>query len=224
MQATAPNLFELYEKCICRQGDDSDSCELFFTYLTPLIRRVTFRVAQQFNAAADTDDIVQDVIVKLIERGKDLLDSVPRSAPRTTAYFAVMAANTARDYFRARCAERRSAGRTVTLDEGIAATIGVAALDVSVEQEFWMEQIERCLHANRRERSVFRLYYRQGFTAKELAAIPALEMTVKGVESMIRRIATKIRECINAENKETAPKGKSADKSSKESRDRAERI
>lgn len=59
-----------------------------------------------------------------------------------------------------------------------------------------ISQIESFLPQDRREQVIFRLYYRQGLTAKEIASIPAFGLSVKGVESVILRITNQIRERI----------------------------
>jgi RNA polymerase sigma-70 factor (ECF subfamily) len=74
-----------------------------------------------------------------------------------------------------------------------------------MDQVLLLSQIEACLPENRREQIVFHLYYRQGFTAKEVAAIPALDLTVKGVESMIFRIAQHIRDRIRQGQRTFSP-------------------
>ncbi len=44
-----------------------------------------------------------------------------------------------------------------------------------------------------RDRALFWLYYRQGFTAEEIAGLSATGLTPKGVESALRRVATWLR-------------------------------
>jgi len=39
-----------------------------------------------------------------------------------------------------------------------------------------------------RDRALFWLYYRQGLTAGEIAALPSAGLTAKGVESALRRV------------------------------------
>ena len=51
-----------------------------------------------------------------------------------------------------------------------------------------------------RDRALFWLYYRQGYTAEEIARVPATGLTAKGVESALRRVTTWLREEI-ARNK-----------------------
>jgi RNA polymerase sigma-70 factor (ECF subfamily) len=44
-----------------------------------------------------------------------------------------------------------------------------------------------------RDRMVFWLYYRQGLTASAIAAIPALNLTQKGIESLLSRVTGSLR-------------------------------
>jgi RNA polymerase sigma-70 factor (ECF subfamily) len=45
-----------------------------------------------------------------------------------------------------------------------------------------------------RDRAFFWLYYREGFTAEEIASLPGATLTAKGVESALRRITLWLRE------------------------------
>ena len=47
-----------------------------------------------------------------------------------------------------------------------------------------------------RDRTVFWLYYKHGFTAKAIAALPAVGLTVKGVETVIFRLTKAIRKSL----------------------------
>jgi RNA polymerase sigma-70 factor (ECF subfamily) len=44
-----------------------------------------------------------------------------------------------------------------------------------------------------RDRALFWLYYRQGFTAEEIGRLTAIGLTAKGVESALRRVTTWLR-------------------------------
>ena len=44
-----------------------------------------------------------------------------------------------------------------------------------------------------RDRTIFWLYYLQGLTAEEIAGLPTVELSAKGVESALRRITAWLR-------------------------------
>jgi len=68
-----------------------------------------------------------------------------------------------------------------------------------MERQLQLRQIDEALARvasgpyQRRNRMIFFLYYRQGLTASEIAALPSLHLTTKGVESIISRMAHMIR-------------------------------
>jgi len=72
-----------------------------------------------------------------------------------------------------------------------------------VERAVLIEQIDRKLTAVvppdelQRARTVFWLYYRSGFTASAIASFPALDLTTKGVESMLFRLTRLVRESVS---------------------------
>ncbi len=111
------------------------------------------------------------------------------------AYLKVVAANTASDLLRSKRSKRRDSGPSLSLDQAanrLRSDVGdVREMDA---QLFW-NQIVSVLEGGGtdKERTIFLLYYRQGFTAKEIASIPALDLTVKGVESQLARTAARIR-------------------------------
>ncbi|HUA62762.1 MAG TPA: sigma-70 family RNA polymerase sigma factor [Verrucomicrobiae bacterium] len=158
------------------------------------------RLARQFNAPGEIDDIVQEIGLKLVSQ--PVADSIPREPEAAAAYFSVVAANAARDYFRARNCLKRSANKTIPLDLWVDPGTAPAAID----RELLFADVERCLPKDRREQTIFRLYYRQGFSAREIAALPALKLAVKGVESLIGRVVSQVRECL----RQSGLKGKSA--------------
>lgn len=182
-------LHEWYTECV-RFSGNHPACEKLFNHLRPLFKRIALRVARQFQSLADADDIVQEISLKLVSSGSSIAAALPPEPEQATAYFSVIAANTARDFFRARNCAKRDAKATVSLESLLALDPGAPD---STDKELLMNQIEECLPADRREQVVFRLYYRQGFSAREIAAIPAMELTVKGVESLIHRTTAEIR-------------------------------
>jgi RNA polymerase sigma-70 factor (ECF subfamily) len=57
----------------------------------------------------------------------------------------------------------------------------------------------------RRDRDLFWLYYLQGLTAEEIAALPSLGLTPKGVESALRRVTIWLRGEIERTRPEDQP-------------------
>jgi RNA polymerase sigma-70 factor, ECF subfamily len=197
----APSLPKMYGDCI-RAAGNHPSCDEFFRAVRPVLARVAARVAHQYNLPGEIDDLVQEISLKLVASGRAILHSLPSDSTQALAYFSVLAANSARDFFRARGAAKRGAGTTISLDiplTAMAASLGAAG---DLDKQLLLARIEEFLPEDRREQVVFRLYYRQGLTAREISSIPALALSVKGVESMIFRVTRGIRERLHSPRKD----------------------
>src|SRR6202044_3147707 len=75
----------------------------------------------------------------------------------------------------------------------------------AMEREVLFQQIDRCLSActagsgQERDRMIFWFYYRQGMSAKAIAALPGVGLTAKGVESALLRLTSLVRERMVSE-------------------------
>jgi len=182
---------QLWEDCV--QGSAA-ACEEAFASLAGLFTRMARRVAFEFQSPDETEDLVQEIYAKLLENRESIANALPAEEFAAQGYLAIMAANTARDWFRARGAKKR--GRTVTggFDDSTRNLAEVLGHQPSVEREVLLREIEAKLDGDAQERRIFRLYYQQGFTANEIAQIPALGLSVKGIESVLLRMGRRLRE------------------------------
>lgn len=148
------------------------------------------------------DDLVQDTYLKLCAENCRLLKEFENQHPNAIyGYIKVMAANIVNDHFRAVHAEKRGGGKAPEeITEGQCATEpSQSGSRHAIERDVLLAEIDRCLErcaqgeTAQRDRLIFRLYYRQKFTAKEIAALPEVGLTVKGVESAIFRLTGLVR-------------------------------
>jgi RNA polymerase sigma-70 factor (ECF subfamily) len=107
-----------------------------------------------------------------------------------------MAANVARDHFKAESSSKR--GGKVLAHVEINSENTPGAIDAgTIERSVLLNQIERRvddLTSNSpRDRTIFWLYYRQGFSSAAIAGIPAFRLTTKGVESILNRLTRSLR-------------------------------
>jgi len=191
-----PSLSKMYGDCIRSDGTRSP-CDEFFRTIRPVLFRVSSRVAHQYNSPGEIEDLVQEISLKLIASSAAILRSLPADSTKALAYFSVLAANSARDCFRARAATKRGARTTISLDTSFANIVASLGLAADFDKNLLLTKIEEFLPPDRREQVVFRLYYRQGLTAMEISSLPALGLSCKGVESMILRITKRIRERLH---------------------------
>lgn len=119
-----------------------------------------------------------------------------------------VAMTTTLDHFRASAAAKRGGGQIpVSLaDESSHRLPDWHSFDV-VEQSVLFDEIDRHIRAATpedtagRDRRIFWLYYRHGLTAKDIAAIPRLGLSSKGVESVLLRLTSQLRKLFSTRAK-----------------------
>ena len=103
-------------------------------------------------------------------------------------YLKACMANAAHDYFQALRAKHRDVLAAVPLAENTA-----NPSEVELDRKLVLRQIADKVEGSPRDKAVFALYYDRGWTAKEIAALPAVGLTTNGVVSLLNRMTTGIR-------------------------------
>jgi RNA polymerase sigma-70 factor (ECF subfamily) len=196
---------ELVHACFV-SGEESIWSE-FVRRFHPVISRVALRVARQWGESSPDviDDLVQETFLKLCkERGSLLRKFESHHSDAVFAYFGVITANLVRDHFRAAHAIKRGgalAAASIDLDhhgEPVS-----PRSEHSIDRDLLLREVEACLReATRglqadRDRRIFWLYYRIGIPAGQIALLPGIQLTTKGVESTILRLTRLVRERLN---------------------------
>lgn len=184
---------------LCSKSQDIWAWREFVRRFQRPISLVIYRVARLWGESASSvvDDLVQETFLKLCANDCSILREFRAQHPDATqGYLRVIALNVAHDYFRSRKALKRGGDqRAVESDEVdpldfVPAVWGDAE---QIEMEVQLKEIERLLDAaseadvSGRDRVIFRLYYKQGLTAKAIASIPTFQLSTKGVESSLAR-------------------------------------
>jgi len=149
--------------------------------------------------AQDADDVIQDVFLKLCGDQFRALRSFRAAHPAALpAYLRAVAASAAIDHIRMRRAGKRGGGREhEDLDK---AELTVKSGDDparTVERSLLIERIGKCLDPHEtRDRQIFWMYYRHGFSASAIARLPRVALSIKGVESAIHRLTKSVRDCL----------------------------
>jgi RNA polymerase sigma-70 factor (ECF subfamily) len=188
----------------CSQSADAAEWEQFVRRCAPLASLVALRVSRLWLSGpspAAVDDIVQEVFLKLCERDRRILaDFEPRGEDSFLGLLRTVSASVANDYFRRLYSAKRG-GKVVTIALGEEETRWPAASGHSAQQmqrSALLAQLDQRLRAEpetigERDRALFWLYYREGFTAEEIAGLPGTGLTAKGVESALRRVTLWLR-------------------------------
>jgi RNA polymerase sigma-70 factor (ECF subfamily) len=196
-------------KACARSADAAEWAELL-RRCVPLVSLVALRACRLWmkrTEPAMVDDIVQEVFLKLCDQERRILRNFePRGEDSFLGLLRVVAASVGNDYFRRHSSVKRG-GKVVTstLDDEL--TPNRTANAGQMEQKVLFSQLDQKLRSaqgvlGERDRVLFWLYYRQGFTAEEIAALPGTGLTAKGVESALRRIANWLREQLEASRRE----------------------
>jgi RNA polymerase sigma-70 factor (ECF subfamily) len=197
----------------CAYSTDAAEWAELLCRCAPLVSLVALRVCRMWMNRAQpavADDIVQEVFLKLCEQERRILrDFEPRGEDSFLGLLRIVTASVGNDYFRRHNSEKRG-GKVVTssLDDDSAPSLTTGARQTGkTYRTVLLAQLDQKLRSApsgqaERDRSIFWLYYRQGFTAEEIAALPTVGLTAKGVESALRRVAGWLRAEIHTLRKE----------------------
>lgn len=170
-----------------------------------LIAGVVLRTTQRWGESSSSamDDLIQETYLKLCADECRLLRAYdPKHPDAIYGYLKVITANIVHDRFKALHSEKRGGNQVVedvTILENQSGASDVSGSQYAMEREILLREIDAHLNASlsgdtaERDRTIFWLYYRQGFTTKAIAALPAIGLTMKGVESTIFRITRMVR-------------------------------
>jgi RNA polymerase sigma-70 factor, ECF subfamily len=189
----------------CAHSSDAAEWQEFVSRCMPLASLVALRVSRMWvgdPSPITVDDIVQEVFLKLCEQERRILrDFEPRGDDSFFGLLRIVTGSVANDYFRRSYSVKRG-GKVVTMplldDEG-QMPLDSGRPAARIQQATLNEQLDQKLRSapeiiSERDRVLFWLYYRQGFTADEIARLPATGLTAKGVESALRRVTIWLRE------------------------------
>lgn len=197
----------------CADSKDAEAWQELVRRFHPVIAAAVLRTARRWCEPPRQllDDLIQDTYFKLCNDNCRLLRSFqPEHSNSIYGFLQVMAANVVHDHFKAERAGKRGAGRpTEAISERVQSDPGARATAAgssdAMDHQIRLRQIDEVLARvvagpdRKRNCMIFFLYYRQGLTASEIAALPSLGLTTKGVESIISRLTHMIRSHVNIE-------------------------
>jgi RNA polymerase sigma-70 factor, ECF subfamily len=198
-----PELFS-----VCARAGDPACWQEFIRRFNPLIARSVLRIAMRYRVSDKSviDDLVQETYLKICANECRLLRTfTPRSPESAFGFLKVVAASVAQDFFKSRLAEKRAPEATATSVDAISVSPRECPQGTlnPAERAVLVDQIDRKLRAIvparelQRARAVFWLYYRSGLTANAIASIPAMDLTTKGVESLLFRLTRLVRDNLS---------------------------
>jgi RNA polymerase sigma factor (sigma-70 family) len=193
--------------CLCAGPPNDEAWEEFVSRVGEAIALAVLRTAALWGERSRSlvEDLVQMTYVKLWEDNCRLLRDFAVQYPEAVlGYVKKTAANLTHDYFR-HAKSQSAGGNTIHVPANrVEAEAGRESQGSQEQIAFAVflkqidEHLKRCLigpdHA--RDRMIFWLYFQQGMSAKEIAAMPSIGLGPKGVGSVIERVKQSIREQI----------------------------
>jgi RNA polymerase sigma-70 factor (ECF subfamily) len=194
MQYSSLTTEELIE--VCSYSEDPDAWAEFVRRFHKLIASAIVRVAYTWGERTSTviEDLVQDTYLKVCANDRRLLKKFKsKHADAFYGMLKITAGNLARDYFRKEKGKKRDPGSPLADIEAVECFVpdDQAAGEKQIEADLLLQQIDGVLQeqGKPRDREIFWLHHRHGFTAEEIAAIPSYaHLSTKGVEAALHRV------------------------------------
>lgn len=198
----------------CSESGNTEAWKEFVRRFRLVIGSAVRRIAYRYGKPNDAviDELIQDTYLKVCnDHCRMLRDFKPQYPNAFFGMLKVTAANIAHDYFRRQQAPIHGGGIAeieLTEVDGFVADSHSTGPD-HIEREILLREIDDILSdiatpLAARDREIFWLRNRQGFTAEAIAAIPCYKLTTKGVESILHRLTCHVRERL-VEKESTEP-------------------
>lgn len=185
-------------------GGEAAAWQEFIRRFHRIIAITASRVARRWGESSPevVDDLIQDTYLKLCaESGRVLRHFQSEHPDAIFGFLKVVTANVVNDHFKGLHTAKRGGSQTAEpIEEAEPAerTEDAAGL-TATERGLLLDEVDACLRAEappetrERDRTIFWLYYRQGLTAKEIADLPTIGLSLKGVESTLHRLTQLVR-------------------------------
>ncbi len=192
------NLYELLQECLRAQNE-----ELWAEFIRrsqPVIAAVIINRTRRGGRIATSvvDDLVQDTYLKLFDNDcRALREFKCEHENALYGFLKVAACSVVNDHFRGWLTQKRGCGvQPAHLDDITSVEVNIKG---HVETQVMLCEIGRLLASRsadstfQRDCTIFWLYYQYGLTCRDIAQVPFVGLTVKGVESTVLRLTRYVR-------------------------------
>jgi RNA polymerase sigma-70 factor (ECF subfamily) len=198
---------------VCTFEPSEGAWSEFVRRFQPLIATVITKVVRRFrNVSSElVDDLTQDVFLKLCHANFRILRHFETHHENAfVGFLKIVASNTAQDYFRNAASSDRGFRKSSEADLVSLESVPIPHAAFETEGRIALADIDRALKTLshepnfQRDYEIFWLYYRNGYTATEIAALPGTKLTVKGVESTLLRLTRRVRSALTQGNEKNS--------------------
>ncbi len=186
--------------CLCAGPLDDEAWEEFVSRVGRPISLTIMRTASLLDEPSRSlvEDLRQATYLKLLEGGcRHLRDFAIQHPEAVLGYLKITAANVTRDHIKHIRSQYQGGDTPHVSTSDVDPEIPEDQERVVLLKEI-DEHLKHCLAGpdRERDRGIFWLYFRQGMSTKEIASLPTIGLTAKGVGSAIERLKHDIREQI----------------------------
>lgn len=180
----------------------------FWHRFQPVIARTISRRILRYTHRVEpdrVDDLVQDTFLKICKDNCRVLRNFEFWHENAfQGFLKVITANVVEDDIRQKNSDKKGGGQTQEdIDNLLHPPSDRSRSAASIFNNLRMSEIEKCLQKRKadphfdRDRKIFWLYYRNGFTAQEISLLPDIAFkNVKGVESVLLRLVKWVIQCL----------------------------
>ena len=183
----------------CLETGASEQWEKFSELAHPVIAAAVSRTMDRWGRSdrSAANDLIQDTFARLLSNERRALRNFRGEDPSSLyAYLRVIAASVVTDHLRG------DPPPAMPLDDPERApVIPDNTSPREIEKNLLLARVEKCLATQKdRDRRIFWLYHRHGFTPKHISALPAIEMGISGVETLVYRLTRLVADCMKKTN------------------------
>ena len=184
---------------LCAGPRDDEAWEEFVSRVKKPISFIIMRTASMWGkpSRALLEDLIQVTYLKLWEGGRNLVRDFADERPEAVlGYLKRIAANATHDYFKHHHSQSSGGDKPHVSIFEVDPEAGneVLGSQERIAHEIFLNEIDEhlklCLTGpdQERDRMIFWLYFRQGMSTKEIASLPGIGLSLKGVGSVIERL------------------------------------
>jgi RNA polymerase sigma factor (sigma-70 family) len=196
----AQELQELITRCTGQ--NDAPALLEFVRLFHRVIAATVIKTARRFGPAGTEviDDLIQDTYMRIFSGNCRILKEVRvEDKSRLFGFVQSVAFSVVQDHFRQQYAQKRG-GRAPLVSMDAVERAGESGRGAKLcEQDLLLDKIDRLVQevapreTMKRDRLIFWLNHRSGFSAREIAELPSIGLSEKGVESVLHRLMSDLR-------------------------------
>jgi RNA polymerase sigma factor (sigma-70 family) len=177
----------------CTNSLDQDLWAEFFARFLNVIAGAVYRTISRGGVfwAQTLEDLTQDACLKIFDPTRKVLAQFESRQPGSVKVFLrTVTKHLVLDSVRAHRHEKR---------QSLSPPIGIAETGSQIERNLLFQQIDKVLRASKaataqRDRAIFWFHYKAGKTAREISEMSGGVLSLKGVESTLRRTTKLVRQ------------------------------